>query len=77
MFLVFFHHRFIDCLFLQSLLLGALLFFFFLLHENIPVMCHASNTQRILLHCPASDSSEVLAVCGVNNTVRCALEATI
>lgn len=59
-----------GCLYLQSLLLGALLFFF--LHENIP-----NNTQRIPLHRPASSSSEVLAVCGVNNTVWCALEVTI
>lgn len=49
----------------------------FFLHENIPVMCQANNTQRILLHCPAFLSSEVLAVCGVNNTVRCALKVTV
>lgn len=63
------------CLFLQSLLLVALLFFF--LHESIPIMCQANNTQRIPLHCPSSSSSEVLAVCGVNSTVWCALELTI
>lgn len=52
-------------------------YYFFFLHESIPIMCIANNTQRIPLHCPGSSSSEVLAVCGVNNTVWCALEVTI
>lgn len=55
-----------------SCLLGA---FFFCI--NIPVMCQANKTQRIPLQGPASSSGEVLAVCGVNNTVWCALEVTI
>lgn len=35
------------------------------------------NTQKILLHWSTSSSSEVLAVCGVNNTVWRALKVTV
>lgn len=50
---------------------------FFFLHENIPIMCQSNTTQRIQPQLSSSASSEVLAVCGVNNTVWCALEETI
>lgn len=49
--------------------------FFFFIHQNI--LCMSSKTQRTLLDHPTSSSSEVFAVCGVDDTVGRALEVTV
>lgn len=50
-------------------------FFFFFIHQNILRM--SSKTQRTLLDHPTSSSSEVFAVCGVDDTAGRALEVTV
>lgn len=50
---------------------------FLCLRENIPVACQANDTQRILLRSPDCSSSEVFAVCGVDDAVWGALEVTV
>ena len=64
--------RNIGCLYLQSLLLEAVLFFCMKIF-----LLQAKTTQRIPLHYSTCSSSEIFAVCRVNNTVRCALEVTV